>query len=101
MSYKPIKEINASNFSLDILSSIEPVVIRGIVKDWPLVAKAREGIQKISEYLLCYYENDRIIAFASKPELGKKFTYGSNDNQMSFEKLESTLDLILEKKNLF
>ena len=96
MSYKPIKEINASNFSLDILSSIEPVVIRGIVKDWPLVAKAREGIQKISEYLLCYYENDRIIAFASKPELGKKFTYGSNDNQMSFEKLESTLDLILE-----
>ena len=78
------------------MSSIEPVVIRGIVRDWPLVAKAREGIQKISEYLLCYYENDRIIAFASKPELGKKFTYGSNDNQMSFEKLESTLDLILE-----
>ena len=88
--------INANDFSLDIFNANEPLVIRGIASDWPLVKRASEDIQKISEYLLCYYENDRIIAFASKPEFGNKFTYGSNDNQMSFEQLESTLDLVLE-----
>ena len=96
MEYKPLNEINANDFSLDIFNSNEPLVIRGIASDWPLVKRSGEDIQKISEYLLCYYENDRIIAFASKPEFGNKFTYGSNDNQMSFEQLESTLDLVLE-----
>ena len=96
MEYKPLNEINANDFSFDIFNSNEPLVIRGIASDWPLVKRASEDIQKISEYLLCYYENDRIIAFASKPEFGNKFTYGSNDNQMSFEQLESTLDLVLE-----
>ena len=96
MEYKPLNEINTNDFSLDIFNANEPLVIRGIASDWPLVKRASEDIQKISEYLLCYYENDRIIAFASKPEFGNKFTYGSNDNQMSFEQLESTLDLVLE-----
>ena len=46
-----------------------------------------------------FYESDRIIAFASKPEAGNKFTYGQNNNQMSFEQLESTLDLVLDTIN--
>lgn len=99
MDYKPLNEINANDFSLDVFTSNEPLVIRGIVNDWPIVKKSSEEIQKISEYLLCYYENDRIIAFASKSELGNKFTYGPNANQMSFEQLESTLDLVLETIN--
>ena len=74
MEYKPLNEINANDFSLDIFKSNEPLVIRGIVSDWPLVKRAGEDIQKISEYLLCYYENDRIMAIASNHEFGNKFT---------------------------
>jgi len=96
MPYKNLNEINANEFSLDILQSENPVVIRGIVSDWPIVKKSADTIEKICEYLLYFYESDRIIAFASKPEKGNKFTYGNNQNQMSFEQLESTLDLVLE-----
>ena len=37
MDYKKIEEINSAEFSLDILKSNQPVVIRGIVSDWPIV----------------------------------------------------------------
>ena len=99
MDYKKIEEINSVEFSLDILKSNHPVVIRGIVSDWPIVKKSSDPIEKINEYLLYFYESDRIIAFASKPEAGNKFTYGQNNNQMSFEQLESTLDLVLDTIN--
>ena len=99
MDYKKIEEIDSEEFSLDILKSNHPVVIRGIVSDWPIVKKSSDSIEKINEYLLYFYESDRIIAFASKPEAGNKFTYGQNNNQMSFEQLESTLDLVLDTIN--
>ena len=99
MDYKKIEEIDSAEFSLDILKSNYPVVIRGIVSDWPIVKKSSDPIEKINEYLLYFYESDRIIAFASKPEAGNKFTYGQNNNQMSFEQLESTLDLVLDTIN--
>ena len=99
MDYKKIDEIDSAEFSLDILKSNYPVVIRGIVSDWPIVKKSSDSIEKINEYLLYFYESDRIIAFASKPEAGNKFTYGQNNNQMSFEQLESTLDLVLDTIN--
>ena len=99
MDYKKIEEIDSAEFSLDILKSNHPIVIRGIVSDWPIVKKSSDSIEKISEYLLYFYESDRIIAFASKSEAGNKFTYGKNNNQMSFEQLESTLDLVLDTIN--
>ena len=99
MDYKKIEEIDSEEFSLDILKSNHPVVIRGIVSDWPIVKKSSDSIEKINEYLLYFYESDRIIAFASKPEAGNKFTYCQNNNQMSFEQLESTLDLVLDTIN--
>ena len=44
MEYKILNEINASDFSLDILQSENPVVIRGIVSDWPIVKKSTDTI---------------------------------------------------------
>ena len=55
MEYKNLNEINASDFSLDILQSENPVVIRGIVSDWPIVKKSTDTIEKICEYLLYFY----------------------------------------------
>ena len=46
MEYKNLNEINASDFSLDILQSENPVVIRGIVSDWPIVKKSTDTIKR-------------------------------------------------------
>ena len=51
MDYKPLDEINANDFSLDVFTSNEPLVIRGIVNDWPIVKKSSEDIQKIADHI--------------------------------------------------
>jgi hypothetical protein len=97
ISYKQIRKIKSSDFSLDLLRTNEPVVIEGLVSNWPLVKKSINGsLEDIRSYLLCYYESNRILAFASSHEDGKKFTYADTVSRKSFTEMETTLDLIMD-----
>ena len=72
IKYQPISEIKKSEFNFDLFDKNQPVVIRGLVEDWPLVKASSSNIEDLFSYL-CYYEGDRVLAFASSPESGNKF----------------------------
>jgi len=96
VDYIPIKEIKKSDFDFDLFNSNQPVVIRGLVDDWPLVQASSSSIEDLISHILCYYEGDRVLAFASTSESGNKFTYANTETKKSFSEMETTLDLLLE-----
>jgi len=93
VDYMPIKEIKKSDFDFDLFNSNQPVVIRGLVDDWPLVQASSSSIEDLISHILCYYEGDRVLAFASTSESGNKFTYANTETKKSFSEMETTLDL--------
>ena len=84
IEYIPIKEINKSDFNFDLFDNNQPVVIRGLVNDWPLVQASSSSIEDFISHILCYYEGDRVLAFASTSESGNKFTYANTETKKKF-----------------
>jgi len=96
IEYKNINEIKKSDFNFDIFDKNQPTVIRGLVDDWPLVRASSSNVEDLISHILCYYEGDRVLAFASTSESGKKFTYANTESKKSFSEIETTLDLLLD-----
>ena len=98
IDYTPIKEIKKSDFDFNLFNSNQPVVIRGLVDDWPLVQASSSSIEDLISHILCYYEGDRVLAFASTSESGNKFTYANTETKKSFS--EIYLDTSSKEKGL-
>ena len=47
IEYLPIKEIQKSDFDFDLFDNNQPVVIRGLVSDWPLVQASSSSIEDL------------------------------------------------------
>lgn len=81
----PILEAPA-HASLDaLLASAQPVVFRGLVSGWPLVAAARLGDEQAVGYLK-RYANDALPAIATIAAPGERFFYGENLQGFNFRR---------------
>ena len=45
IEYQPIIEIKKSDFDFDLFYKNQPVVIRGLVDDWPLVKASSQALK--------------------------------------------------------
>ena len=95
VDYMPIKEIKKSDFDFDLLNSNQPVVIRGLVDDWPLVQASSSSIEDLISHILCYYEGDneeeKKEEFLKKGNIGDQIHYFPN-NQLGILYYEITLN---------
>lgn len=102
---KPIAEIQCTGpqqLSDDILTSTEPVILRGLVKHWPVVQAATASQQDADAYLLRFYRGATVTAMYGMPEIEGRFFY--NDDLSGFNytssrvKLEVVLDALREHR---
>lgn len=94
-----IKEIfGATNESLnaELLSSSSPVVLRGLIKDWPLVEKAKESNLAAQSYFKKYYNNNKIRAFMADAEHQGRFFYNDDLSGFNFTPTTTTFDKVLD-----
>ncbi len=59
----------------DILCSTEPLVLRGLVADWPLVKAGQNSIDEIDKYLQRFYNGATVASFFGAPELDGRVFY--------------------------
>jgi hypothetical protein len=91
-----VRELNAADASAwreSVLGSNEPVVLRGLVRQWPLV---RAGVQSMAAglaYLRGYYRNATVGAWFGPPGIKGRFFYNDDftgfNYQASMVKLEA------------
>jgi len=94
----PIAElsgIEARALPDELLCGTEPVVLRGLVADWPAVAAARESDEAISRYLLRFYTGEPIRALIAAPETGGRFFYNEDLSGFNFGIASDRLDNVL------
>jgi hypothetical protein len=59
----------------EVLRGDEPVVVRGLISHWPIVASARQGPEAVNEYLQSLYNGAPVPVIRGDPAIRGRFFY--------------------------
>ena len=85
---QPIDEANdvdAANLSDEMLASDQPLVLRGLVSDWPAVKRGLESADGMVDYLNSFDSNNVVTALCAPPECAGRFFYNNDMSGFNFE----------------
>ncbi|MBB3474704.1 cupin-like domain-containing protein [Sphingomonas sp. BK345] len=101
MTATPITDRRAREIAADdpaahdlaaLVAAGEPVVVRGLVADWPLVAAGRKGPRALADYLLDFYNGHPVVGYTARAELGGRYFYDAELTRLDFEGERIRLD---------
>ncbi|MBV8124003.1 MAG: cupin-like domain-containing protein [Paucibacter sp.] len=72
---KALENVTRETFERDVMAGYEPVVMRGLVSDWPLVAQGIAGLEPCLQYLMEFDGGEPVDALLARPQAGRAFTY--------------------------
>jgi hypothetical protein len=78
----------------ELIATGQPVILKGLVKDWPLVRADSAGAA--AEYLKSFYQGRPVVAFIAQPEHQGRFGYTADVTQLDFESDQGPLDEYLD-----
>jgi len=96
---QPIREIaNASSESLtpELLCSDSPVVLRGLIHDWPLVSAANLSNQAAQDYLRHHYNQNKVRTFMAEAKHQGRFFYNDDLSGFNFTPSTTYFDKVLD-----
>ena len=68
-----------------LLAANEPVILRGLAADWPLVAAGRAGPKSAIAYLKQFDGGRPIVGYTGDPAIGGRFFYRDDWSGLNFE----------------
>jgi hypothetical protein len=77
---------DTERFRREILERGRPVVIRGLVADWPVVAAARSSPRSLKGYLATFDTGARVEAYFGDPAIRGKYYYAEGLKGFNFER---------------
>ena len=90
MPHAPIeiagRDLEPARFQRAIVQGCRPVVIRGLVSDWPVVQAARASPNTLRDYLAKLDVGGQIDAFFGDPSIAGKYYYNPGLKGFNFER---------------
>ena len=80
-----------------VLSSTEPVLLKGLVADWPIVRAARQSPQAAAEYIRSFYSGKPVTASFAPPEIEGRIGYNDDFTGFNFEVATVDLDSFFDR----
>ena len=96
----PIAEVTAidrARFDADIRPAGQPVVLRGLAADWPVVRAARDSDEALVAYLKRFSHDRPVNAIVGAPDIGGRFFYAPDMTALNFTRGQSALDPFLDR----
>ncbi len=79
----------------EILTSTEPLLLKGLVADWPFVQAGRESASAAAKYLLEFYADVPVGVACGPPEIAGRFFYNEDMSGFNFDYAKARLDQVL------
>ena len=80
-----------------VLQATQPLVIRGLVANWPVVQAGLESAPAVARYLRGFYRDATVDAWIGAPEIAGRFFYNDNLSGFNFRPQRLRLDAVLDK----
>lgn len=81
----------------ELLAGNEPVVLRGLVRDWPLVQAGRSGAREAVASVLSHYNGKPVQYWRGGPEVAGRPFYNADFTALNTELKRGQLDALLEE----
>jgi hypothetical protein len=81
----------------ELLESGRPAVLKGVVRDWPLVQAGLEDAGAASDYLRAFYNGRPVQYSHGGPETAGRPFYNSDFTELNFEVRRGALDQVLDE----
>lgn len=81
-----IEDFDPGAFRDEIVPTGEPVLLKGVVSDWPAVRAGRDSAEAMVEYLLGHDSGKPIETILGAPEIGGEFFYNDDVSGLNFER---------------
>lgn len=69
----------------ELLAAQAPVILRGVARDWPLVAAARQSDEAALAYVARFDSGQPVVGFTGAPEIEGRFHYNAELTGFNFE----------------
>ncbi len=98
-SASPIAERSCESgvIPTDVFGLNTPLVLRGLVKHWPVVKAANKSATVAVDYLLSFYDKQPVRAFLAEPETSGRIFYNEAVDGFNFIQSKVYLDDALNK----
>ena len=94
---KAVQVADPSAWPESVLSATEPLVLRGIVAEWPVVRQANRSNAHLVSYLGNFYQGKPVSTFVGAPEIEGRFFYNETLTGFNFHQMNANLTQVLAK----
>jgi hypothetical protein len=94
---REIEGVGPQSLTDAILKATQPIVLRGLVANWPMVRAARESASAADAYLRRFYRDATVTAMLGAPDIGGRFFYNDDVSGFNFCPVRVRLDAILKE----
>jgi hypothetical protein len=94
---RELKVTEGSGWRTEVLGSAEPLLLRGLVADWPLVQAGSRSNEAALSYLHGYYKNATVGAWFGPPQIHGRFFYNEDCSGFNFQASLVKLDTVLDE----
>lgn len=81
----------------DVLRSTQPLVLKGVVADWPMVRAGLESNQSAIDYIRRFYRDATVGALLGAPDIEGRFFYNEDLSGFNFKPVKLKLDVMLDE----
>lgn len=80
-----------------VLSSTEPLILKGLASSWPIVQAGLVSHEEVEKYLLQFYQGQEVLAFLGKPENNGRIFYDETLTGFNYDSVSTKLDFALKQ----
>lgn len=92
-----VSACNPSDITLEVLMSDEPVILKGLVNDWPVIKAAQNSNEQLVSYLSQFYQGMTVGIGVSDSKHNGRLFYNEDFSGFNFSKHPAKLDEVLTK----
>ncbi len=95
-----VKEVygyTADAIPRDIIDSKSPIIFKGLIQNWPLVAAGLTSDATADAYLRTFYNGRPVVEYFGPPEIEGRYFYNSDFTGLNFESHTTPLTQVLDK----
>jgi len=97
---RKVRQVPAGDWPLrreEIVASREPLLLKGVVADWPAVRAGRQSVEAGIDYLRGFYRDATVGAWIGGPEIGGRFFYNEDLTGFNYRPLMVKLGVVLDR----
>lgn len=94
---RKVEGVRPDSIAPEILTSTEPLLLKQLVADWPVVRAGRESMTAAADYVRGYYKDATVGAFYGLPETDGRVFYNDDLSGFNFQRVMVKLNLVLDE----